>query len=94
MNSYDGKTQSTHRRKYPGQLQPMDRQTKWNKETSRNTLDNNWITDFEEYFPDLDNFSSLDYSTLTEGQNRTKKQVKTSQLDNSWINFGKRKSDQ
>ena len=73
MNSHDGKTQSTQRTKHPRQLRPTDRQTKWDKETSGNTSDNNWITDFGEYFPDLDNFSSLDYSTLIEGQNRTKK---------------------
>ena len=44
-----------------------------------------WITDFEEYFPDLDNFSSLDYSRLIGGQHMAKKQVKTPQLNNNWI---------
>ena len=67
MNSYSGKTQSVHRRKYPGHLQPTDReQNGTKKQVKTPQLDNNWITDFEEYFPDLDNFSSLDYSTLTD----------------------------
>ena len=59
-------------------------------ENSRPTVetplpDNNWVTDFEDHFPDPDKFSSLDYSTLTEGQNRIREQVKTPETNNNWI---------
>ena len=47
--------------------------------------DNNWVTDFADHFQDPDKFSSLDYSTLTEGQNRTREQVKTPEPNNNWI---------